>query len=63
MKTRWQDLIRKHWAGEVLADPFLIGHWYYNFFCYLRNDLFQQVLIRSLQFPVRLVFPYQMLSL
>ena len=37
---------------------FLIGCWYYEKkYCFERNDLFLQVLIRSLQFPVRLVFP------
>jgi len=35
----------------------LIGRWYYeNISCFERRDLFQQVLIYSLQFPVWLVY-------
>jgi len=36
---------------------FFIGHWYYEKNWIYKNDLFLQVFIRSLQFPVRLVFP------
>ncbi len=45
-------------TNEYLFFLFLIGCWYYEKKnCIYKNDLFLQVLIRSLQFPVRLVFP------
>ena len=56
---------REHWTGKVSADMwlpafpvFLIGCLYCEkILCFQIIDLFWQVLICSLQFPVRLVFP------
>jgi hypothetical protein len=53
-KLYWRWLTRKH-MYEYPHFLFLIGNWYYEKNCFERNNLFQQILIRSLQFPVRLV--------